>query len=137
MPESPYFAKLLKILGTNKVVVISNEDIEVRVINGSIGSDQKRGAFVNVEIDFADGREAYRVYPFGVNRIITDRQRLVLGPATSRLGIHVNQESPLSIPEPKSRMDHDGIARVVYNFVRECQKSGETEKYNFVPREAL
>ena len=127
--DSPFFAQFQDILGQNKIVVITCKGKEIRVIDGSIGNDEKGSGFVNVEIDFPDGKERYRVYPFGVNRIISDRQSID-GGGTSRLGIPLNDRSRLSWgDDPKPHMDHDRIAQTVYELVIEYQRIGTVETF--------
>ena len=67
--ESPFFGKIHQILGNNKIILVTCEGYTLRLVNGSIGNDFKNGEFFNVEIDFEEHTESYRVYPFGVNRI--------------------------------------------------------------------
>lgn len=125
--ESPFFGTIRQILGDDKIMIINCEGYVLRLINGSIGNDYKNGEFFNVEIDFEDHTENYRVYPFGVNRI---RVQGLGYNGVSRLGASFGPGSSLSYSQPNWHIrDRTRVTETVYGFIKESALRGSVERF--------
>lgn len=67
--NSAHFETLKNILDGNKLVVLKFGDIEVEIVDGSIGDDLKNNDTVGVHIHGTDKLEKYKVSPWGLGEL--------------------------------------------------------------------
>lgn len=125
--EGSSLIDFLRILDGDKIVIVDCESYSLSIINGSIGNDSKLDDFVNVEVDFKDHEERYRIYPFGVNRVIDSR----LGDEahSTVLDTTVYRSWSLSTDRPVWFMDHSGFSQKVRKFVEGSLESGSVRRF--------